>query len=188
MPIDIISAATIYRRGRKLGGLNYTQESVFGVGLSSAQKVSRSFWGGAKFGASGILFGAGVAAFEAAHAERGAILPTFAGKGVSLMAYPVLAGFASAAVSLIPGIGPVAAAFMGTILAGYPDEMLGNSLSRSIRQFTGFAKSVRHLEMGGSYKDTESARRQRLIAVQDMTSALIPGRRYLGQEALLMHR
>jgi hypothetical protein len=42
--------------------------------------------------------------------------------------------------------------------------------------------------MGGRYQDTELAERQRFIALQDMSSATISGRRYLGQEALLMHR
>lgn len=163
-------------------------KGIFGTGLSGAQKVKKAFWGGTRIGLSGMLFGAGVAAFEAAHAERGQLMPTLAGKGMAVLAFPALAGIASAAIALVPGIGPVAAAFMGSILAGYPDEILGKNLSRGVRMFTGFAKSVRHLEMGGSYKDTESAYRQRLIAVQDMTSALIPGRRYLGQEALLMHR
>lgn len=165
-----------------------SRAEIFGLGLTAGQKASRSFWSGIRFGGAGILFGAGIAAFEAAHADRGEKLPTLIGKGAAAIMYPAMAGAAAAPLALIPGIGPIAAVVLASILVAYPNEAMGNSITRGVRMFTNLNKSIRHLEMGGNYKDTELAYRQRQIAVQDMNAALIPGRRYLGQEALLMHR
>lgn len=129
-----------------------------------------------------------MAAFEAAHAGRGQKVPTLVGKGAAAVMYPAMVGVASAALCLIPGVGPVAAAMMASILMAYPNEAAGNSITRGVQFFTDIDKKIRHLEMGGGFQDTELAMRQRMIAIQDMNQALIPGRRYLGQEALFMHR
>lgn len=169
-------------------GQEISRQTLFGTGLSAGQKASRSLWSGLRVGGSGILFGVGVAAFEASHADRGEKVPALIGKTIGAVMYPALVGAASIGLSLIPGVGPIAAAVIGSILASYPSEAAGNSITRGVRMFTNFNKNLRHLEMGGRYQDTELAMRQRSIAIQDMNASLLPGRRYLGREALLMHR
>lgn len=163
-------------------------QDILGLGLTRSQKVKRSFWGGIKAGQSIGYAGAAMIGFQAATAERGAFLPSLAGQSVALGASIPLTGFASAAVSLIPGIGPAAAILIGSVLADYGEYRFGSALIKKFRQFSEIDKKIRHLEMGGSYKDSEINQRQRFLAIQDMNASMIPGRRFLGQEALLMHR
>lgn len=163
-------------------------QRLFNLGLPAAKRSQSSFFSGLSYGAKGTPINGILAAFEVAEAERGQKVPTLLGKTAGIMAYPVLTGIATVGLSLIPGIGTGAAVFMSLFLAGYESDLLGNSISRKIKTFTEFGKRVRHLEMGGSYIDTELARRQRLLAIQDINATMIPRRRYLGQEALLMHR
>lgn len=158
------------------------------MGLRVSRAAQRSIWGQIKFGPGGLAVGVPLAAFEAAAAPRGQKLSSLSGSAGSLIMYPPLAGVASVGLSFIPGIGPIAAIVLGSVLASYPDSLLGDSLSRKVRTFSEFGLRRRHLDMGGSYRDTLIAERQRQIAIQDMNAAMIPGRRYLGQEALLMHR
>lgn len=163
-------------------------EDILGSGLSRSQKFSKFFWSGTKAGVSVGGLGAVMIGFQAAKSPRGSILPSLVGQSVAFGASIPLAGFASAAISLIPGIGPVAAVLIGAIVADYGEYRFGSSLIKRFRQFSDINKKIRHLEMGGSYVDSESAQRQRFLAIQDMNAAMIPGRRYLGNEALLMHR
>lgn len=165
-----------------------TAEELMGIGLSRSQKFKKSFWGGIGAGISIGYTGAALIGFQAARAERGSVLPSVVGQSVALGLSIPLTGIASAAVSLIPGVGPAAAILIGSILADYGELRVGGTLIKKFRQFSNINKMVRHLEMGGSYKDSEIAQRQRFLAVQEMNASMIPGRRYLGQEALLMHR
>lgn len=153
---------------------------------SASSRATSSLWSSFKWGASGTLIGMPLVAFEVSKARRGEAVSTLAGQTASLMALPVTAGFASAAICLIPGIGVPAAVFMGTILAAYPDDILGKYISRSVRYLTQANTRVRHLEMGGNYEDTQLASRQRFLAVRDMNAAFMSSRRYLGQEARFM--
>lgn len=165
-----------------------TLQDLFGRGLTRSQRMQQSFWKGMNYNATGGLADIGLIAFQVNRAGRGSVVPAILGQGFAMIPGTVIAGVASAGLCLIPGIGPVTAAIMGQMLAGYGELRMGAALANPIRMFTGLNKSVRHLEMGGNYKDTEFAQRQRYIALQDMSSAMIPGRRYLGQEALLLHR
>lgn len=165
-----------------------TAQELMGVGLTRSQKFKTSFWGGIGAGVSIGYTGAALIGFQAAKAERGSVLPSIVGQSIALGASIPLTGMASAAISLIPGIGPAAAILIGSILADYGELRFGSSLIKKFRQFSSINKQVRHLEMGGSYIDSETAQRQRFLALQDMNASMIPGRRYLGQEALLMHR
>lgn len=163
-------------------------ENLFGVGLTRSQIIKKSFLGGVGFGAFGTATGIAMVGFQAKRAGRGGFVPAVVGQTTALGIGIPLAGFASAALSTIPGVGPLAAVVIGSAMADYGELRIGSSLIKKIRYFTDLHKRVRHLEMGGSYQDTELAQRQRFLAIQDMNAAMIPSRRYLGQEALLMHR
>ena len=156
--------------------------------ISFARKAGKGFYKGMRFAGAGLALAVPLAAFNAAHAPRGQMLSVAVGEGTGYISTALFAGAASAALCLIPGIGLPAAAILGTLAATGPGSYFGGTAARAFRMFSNINKSVRHLEMGGAYIDTENAQRQRFIAIQDMNASLIPGRRYLGQEALLMHR
>lgn len=162
--------------------------NVLGFGLTRSQKMKKSFWGGIGLGSGNAALDTALIGFQASNAGRGALLPSIVGQSVAVSAGIPMAGFAAAAVSLVPGIGPAAAVVIGEVLAGYGELRFGSMLIKKFRMFSDLHKNIRHLEMGGNFQDSELAQRQRFLAVQDMNSSMIPGRRYLGQEALLMHR
>jgi hypothetical protein len=168
--------------------MEINQAELFGKGLTRADKLQKSFLGGARFGAFGFGPNLAIIGFQAANAGPGGFVPAIIGQSAAQAVGIPIAGFAAAAVSLIPGVGPLAAAVVGSMVAGYADVRMGASFANKVRWFTDLNRRIRHVEMGGSYQDTLTAKRQRLRALQDMNSAMIPGRRYLGQEALIMHR
>lgn len=163
-------------------------QQLFGAGLTKSSKIKKSFLGGIGFGAFGAAQDVAMIGFQVSKAGRGGVVPAIVGQSMAIAAGIPIAGFASAALCLVPGIGPFAAAIMGNLLTNYAEIRFGSTLSKKVRLLTEFNKQTRHLEMGGSYQDSELASRQRLIALQDMNSSMTPSRRYLGQEARLMHR
>lgn len=168
--------------------MEYTRETLFGSGLTRGQKIKKSFFSGVNLGFITAAQDVAMIGFQASKAGRGEMVPAVVGQSIGIAAGIPLAGFASAALCLIPGIGPLTAAVIGTAMASYGEVRFGAAFTKKIRMFTNLNKSIRHLEMGGRYQDTEIAMRQRMIAINDMNSATMPARRYLGQEALLMHR
>jgi hypothetical protein len=164
------------------------REDLFGVGLTRSAKIKQSFLGGVKFGAFGAVSDIALIGLQAKRAGRGGFTSAIIGQSTASVIGIPIAGFAAAAVSLIPGVGPFAAALIGETFALSAEYRIGASITDKVRLFTDLNRRVRHLEMGGDYKDTVTAQRQRLRAIQDMNASLIPGRRFLGQEALLMHR
>lgn len=162
--------------------------SIFGFGLSRSQAAKQAFWGSVGVGTAGAALDMGLVGFQSARSGRGSKIPAIVGQSVTVGAGTLLAGFAAVGLSLIPGIGPLAAILIAGTLGGYGEYRFGSSLIKKVRMFSEYHKNIRHLEMGGSYQDSELASRQRFIALQDMNASMIPGRRYLGQEALLMHR
>src|SRR5271166_4495538 len=157
------------------------REQLFGYGLTRAQKIKGAFLGGVSFGAFGALTDFGMIGFQASKSGRGGFVPAVVGQSFAIGAGIPIAGIAAAGISLIPGVGPFAAAAVASLLVDYGEVRFGTALIKKVRDFTDLHKSVRHLEMGGSYQDSESAQRQRYLAIQDMNSSMIPGRRYLGQ-------
>jgi hypothetical protein len=164
------------------------QRVLLKAGMKVADKARKPFFSAIKMGLVGNAQDIALIAYQASKAGRGGLLPSVVGQSLGVAAGLPIAGFAAVGLSLIPGIGTLTAAILGNALAGYADVRLGSSFIKQIRLFTGLHKRIRHLEMGGNYRDTESAQRQRFLAIQDMNSSMIPSRRYLGQEALLMHR
>lgn len=164
------------------------REQLFGAGLTKGQKVNKAFLGGVSVGFYGMAYSMALVGFQAKRTGRGGFVSAVVGQAAAGAVGIPLAGFASAAVACIPGIGPVTAVIIGSVLADYGEYRIGSSMVKAVRHFTDTAKRVRHLEMGGSYQDSELSQRQRFYAIQDMNGARTPSRRYLGQEALLMHR
>lgn len=168
--------------------MDITRDELWGLGVMSGKKVGGSFWGGLTSGASFGVAGIGLVAYQASRSNRGGFVPAIVGQVGAIGVGSILAGVAASGFALIPGIGIAAASVLGALLADYPEYAIGTWMGRKVRLFTDVNKKIRHLEMGGSYQDSQLAHRQRFIALQDMSSAMIPARRYLGQEALLMHR
>lgn len=168
--------------------MDFSPAGLFGIGLTRGQIFKKSLWGGMQAGIGVGVTGAALIGYQASRAGRGGFMPSILGQSAGLVASIPIAGFASAALCLIPGIGPTAAILAGLAASDYAEFRIGSALIKKFRLFTDLNKRVRHLEMGGNYKDTELAQRQRFLAVQDMNSSMLPARRYLGQEALLMHR
>lgn len=159
----------------------------FGRGLVTSQKMKGAFWGSVNLGISGAVIDMALVGFQAHRAGRGGLIPSIVGQSVVIGAGVPIAGFAAAGLCLIPGIGPVAAAFLAEAIMYYPEYRVGSALITAFRTFSNLHKNMRHLEMGGSYQDSELAQRQRMIALQDMNASMIPGRRFLGNEARLMN-
>lgn len=168
--------------------MQFTQNPIVKASLNRSESIRKAFLGGVGLGAFNSVSDVAMLGFQASKAGKGGFVPAMVGQSMTIAAGIPLAGFAAAGISLIPGVGPFAAALIGEALVGYGELRFGSALIKKVRYFTDLNKNVRHLEMGGSYKDSELAQRQRFIAVQDMNASMIPGRRYLGQEALLMHR
>jgi hypothetical protein len=162
--------------------------ALYGLGITRGRVVQKGFMAGVKFAGLGLVQDVAMIGFQANKVGRGGLIPAVAGQGLALGLGIPLAGIASAALCTVPGIGPLAAAVLANLIVTYPEVLMGNSFTRAVRSFTNINKNIRHLEMGGNYKDTELAERQRFLALQDMNAARIPSRRYLGQEALLLHR
>lgn len=164
------------------------RQLIIDSGLTVAGKMKKSFLGGIGFGALGRVQDVAMIGFQAANAGRGGFVPSIIGQSAAIGLGIPLTGFISAGLCLIPGVGPLAGAIVGNILSGYAELRFGSELIKKIRLFTDMHRRIRHLEMGGSYQDSLIAQRQRFRAIQDMNAALVPSRRYLGQEALIMHR
>ncbi len=149
--------------------------------------VRRSFWQGMRWGAEGSMIGLPMIAMEAGLAQRGEVVPTIATRGIGMVAYPAMSGMISAGLTvLFPEIR--GAAFLGGILGMYPDALFQGGLLRVIRTAKDASRAVHHLEMGGTYQDSQLAQSQRTSALMEMSGTVGASRRYLGQEAALFHR
>lgn len=154
---------------------------------AASGRSSRAFWKGMQWGAEGALIGLPFIALEAGLAHRGEVVPTAMARTAGLVTYPALSGLTSAALTvLFPELR--GAAFLGGLLGMYPDAMVQGGLLRGVRFMTDAARQTRHLEFGGTYQDSEFAQSQRRTALTEMSGALAASRRYLGQEAALLHR
>ena len=128
--------------------------------------------------------------FSAAKAQRGEKLATMASGTATLLAMPSTAWIASKGIAMVAG-GPVgfAANLIGVVLlTSKPNEMIRHSIYRGMRYLQSFDRRVRRLEMGGRYTDSETNQALRMSGVQEMSAALGASRRYLGNEAALMHQ
>lgn len=156
--------------------------------LPVAMRSTKAFYTAFRWGAGGQLLSLPFIAYEAANADRGEMLASTSGSVSGLMSYPILSGVIAGGLALIPGIGVTAAAVMGAIAAIYPSGQVDKLASQGFRMLNNMGRNVRHLEFGGNYQDSETAQRERQLAIQEMSAAFQTSRRYLGQEARIMHR
>lgn len=80
--------------------------------------------------------------------------------------------------------GPILGFALGSVLG----PKIGHVIGHGVQMFNDANRNIRHLNMGGDYKDTEIAYTMRQRAAQEMAGSIMNARRYLGQEALLMHQ
>jgi hypothetical protein len=148
---------------------------------------TQAMWKGMRLGTDGALLGLPFIALETGLAQRGEVLPTATARTAGLVTYPAISGLMAAGLTLaFPGLR--FAGFLGGVAAMYPDALVQDSLLRGLKTVTAAARNLRQLQVGGSYRDTEFAQMARLRALTEMSGALGASRRYLGQEAALMHR
>lgn len=162
--------------------------SVWGRRAALARTpASRGFWKGLQFGAEGAMVGLPLIALEAGMAQRGEAVPTIMARTAGLVTYPAISGVISGGLALMfPELKAVG--FIGGMLGMYPDALVQDGLLHSLRLATDTAQQLRRLELGGGYQDSDLAQAQRMGALSEMSGALGSSRRYLGQEAALLHR
>lgn len=152
---------------------------------------AKAFWSGAKFAGYGALAGAGVLAYQIANSQKGEMVSTLAGNGVALVTYPALAGTIAAGGAMAAaalGIPAVGVGLFAGAAAIYPEVWMGTQIARGIRTLTREGLHLRNLEFGAGYIDTQTNQALRHQALYEMSGASSAARRYLGQEARLMHR
>jgi hypothetical protein len=147
----------------------------------------KAFGNELKTGFKGSLLSIPFIAFEAGYAQRGELSGTLVGRSVGICTYPVLAGVMAAGLAMIPGVN-VAVGLVASLAAMYPNGLLEESVIRKVNWLTKTGKSIRHLEIGGQYVDSDYAKHQRQIASMELSSATGATRRFLGNEALVFHR
>jgi hypothetical protein len=160
-------------------------------GLSSLTRAGRGFDSLRKYTGEGtIAFGTPFLAFQITSAERGHMAGEAVSGTLSMLMTPLVAGVIGAVIAVaLPGIGTgIGVSLIVSALAGAATEAAVAPIGHGITGLTKLGRDLQALHMGGSYQDTQLAQRQRFLAVQQMNSAMPPARRYLGQEALLMHR
>jgi hypothetical protein len=158
--------------------------------LKPATQMStrQAFWSGMKAGADGNMLGLPFVAYEMGTAQRGEMLATATGRVTGLCTYPVTAGLTLAMLSAIPGVNVVAYPIVAAILAQFPNSYLENKIISGIRTLNQAGRRIRRLEVGGDFEDSESASAARQRSLRELTGTMQTSRRYLGQEALFMHR
>lgn len=130
-------------------------------------------------------------AYMAAKEPPGAKMASFgselAGVPLSLVTTP----FVTAACSAIPGFSmlPVGVrSFVGVLAAQFlVNQPITEKISNGIRKANQYTNRKRSLEMGGNFRDSYGASESRMAAMQDMSSSFGARRRYLGNEAALLH-
>jgi hypothetical protein len=156
--------------------------------LTRTRRATYMFRRGAEWGFEGNLISVPIIAASAAFAQRGEKLSTLASSGTSAATFPLFQGAIAAGVSLIPGVGPPAALFISMFAATIPTALVERGVHRGVRAFTQFGRDLRRLETGQGYSDNLSKFQQRMGAVQDISATMQASRRFLGQEARLLHR
>ena len=158
------------------------------IGDNTRYSVSSNLRRGFTEGSSGLFYDLPFAALEIANAPRGQAINTALGKSVEYAAFPIVNAASVAVVALllpeaIAGAVPLAALVLSAVVVGGIRKVA----DKGIRAFSAIGTRVRHLEMGGNYKDTDTAYTLRMRAISDMNGSMQPARRYLGQEGLIFH-
>lgn len=160
--------------------------SQFAPLSKAAAKVG--FWGPLSIAGAGLAVGVAFAANDVRNQKRGDAFPTLAGHGVSMMARTASAAALTSGLMFVPGVGAVAAGMVATAAAFFPNAQFDGFAGRGFRALSEVGKQVGHLEMGGRYVDSLSAKASRESAISQMNATMVSSRRWLGQEAEIMHR
>lgn len=155
---------------------------------SFPKQISNSFWKSYRFANEGAYWSIPVIALEVATAQKGEMLPTLAGRGIGMAIQPVASGMVGAALTFSLGLPPVAAAFAATLIVGYASTQLENSMIRGIKEISKVGALSSTVLFGGNYTDTQSAQQRRQRAAVALAGAMPTSRRWLGQEAQILHR
>lgn len=116
-------------------------------------------------------------AYAAGHSRRGELLPEIVSKSATTIGVPVLA----TAIGALTG-NPL----LGLALGLLPTERLNRKLFGATRFLTQLETNARHLETGGSYRDTETAAALRFRSMSEMSGSMGASRRFLGNEAAIL--
>lgn len=155
---------------------------------SFPKQISNSYWKGHHFASQGAYWGIPVVALEVATAKRGEMIPTLAGASVSLAIQPVAGGIASAALAVTLGMPPAAAALAASLLVGYVTTKVEHKLIHGLTELSKEGASAQRVRFGGGYVDTRTAQQRRNRAALELAGAMTTSRRWLGQEALFLHK
>lgn len=156
--------------------------------VSFPQKISNSYWKGSRFASEGAYWGIPIVALEVATAKPGELIPTLTGKTAGLAIQPVASGLASAALTLTIGLPPAAAALAATVLVGFATSQFEHTLIRGLTELSREGCEAQRVRFGGGYINTRSAQQRRQRAATELAGALPTSRRWLGQEALFLHK
>jgi hypothetical protein len=155
---------------------------------SFAKDIKNAYWKGYRFASEGAYWGIPVVAMETALAKPGEVIPTLAAKSIGLAIQPIAGGVASAALAATLGLPPVAAALAATVLVGYATSQLENSMVRNFTTLSKAGAEAQRVRFGAGFMDTRTAQQRRNRAATELAGALPASRRWLGQEALFLHK
>jgi hypothetical protein len=155
---------------------------------SFPSKVSNSFWKGTRFATEGAYWGLPIVGLQAAFAKPGEMIPTIASQAASLAIQPVTSGIASAGLTLTLGLPPAAAALAATVLVGVAATQFEHKLTRGLTELSREGAEASRVRFGGGYIDTRTAQQRRQRAALELAGGLPTSRRWLGQEALFLHK
>lgn len=128
-----------------------------------------------------------MASKEAPGERLASFAPEVIGVGTAFLMTPAV----TMAMHMIPGFGmlpPGVRSFAGVMTEQFVvNNQVTERLGRVIRQANQYTKRTRSFEMGSSFQDSRNAASMRLAAMQDMSAAFGASRRYLGNEARLLH-
>ena len=161
---------------------------VEAVAESFPRQVGNSFWKGMRFAGEGAYWAMPMIAIEAASAQKGEIVPTIAAQSLSLAVQPLAAGVASSALTLTLGLPPAAAAIAATLVVGYAASQLEHTLARGFAKIGHAGAVSERTRFGAGFLDTRTAQQRRQRAATELAGALPTSRRWLGQEAVFLHR
>ena len=155
---------------------------------SFAKQIGNSFWKGWRFASEGAYWGMPLVAIEAATAKRGEMVPTIAAQSISLAMQPIASGVAAATLTATLGLPPVAAAVAGMLLVGYASAELEHTLTHRLSAISQAGELANRTRFGAGFLDTRTAQQRRQRAATELAGALPTSRRWLGQEAVFLHK
>lgn len=161
---------------------------VEAVANNFPKQIGNSFWKGWRFASEGAYWGIPLVAMEAVTAKRGEMVPTIASMSISLAMQPIASGVAAAGLTATLGLPPVAAAVAAILLVGYASAELEHTLTRRLTAIGHAGEVLQRTRFGAGFIDTRSAQQRRQRAATELAGALPTSRRWLGQEAVFLHR